>query len=286
MKDDKFKNLLLILGLTLIIIGIPYLLYTLGSFIEINYFGYLNNWWVVLLFILTLITVFIFGGIDLDKNISTFFLLFFTVPFFILGMRLGKVPSLDLDTYALLLDKEREVDRLDSILLELENEFRTLEEDPQVESGLASKNHEIIFFSYGSSQLSEFNKEKITNFISNLSNCTLAIKGYTDGSGTKAANLDISKKRAQRVADFIQSINSKKHTISLVTGLGDEDKLVENKNESARSKNRRVTIEVISRIDSKKERIRKEMVKTRADLKSKKAERNRLKRLVNKSVGM
>ncbi len=291
MGNKKFKNLLLILILILIVIGIPYLLYTLGTFIEINYFGYLNNWWVVLLFVLVLISIFILGGIDLEKNMSNFLLLFFTIPFFILGIRFGVKPTIDLESYALLLDKEQEINRLDSILSKLVDDLAQLKDKnlkEQVPQDPAVKNHEIIFFASGSSKLSNFNELRIREFVSTLENCKLHIKGYTDGLGTNEFNKNISNKRAQNVASFIKSINLGNNTITMVTGFGDDYKLVENRNEVSRSKNRRVTIEVVEKIDAEAEALRKniwnEIHKSRENIKNVKVERDSLRRIIYQNV--
>tara|TARA_B110000046_G_scaffold185307_1_gene226478 strand:- start:693 stop:983 length:291 start_codon:yes stop_codon:yes gene_type:complete len=85
MSIEKFKNLFLIL----IVIGIPYLIYSLGTLVEINYFGYINNWWFVLLFIIVMISIFVLVGINFEKKMGYFFLTLFTVSCFILGMRFG-----------------------------------------------------------------------------------------------------------------------------------------------------------------------------------------------------
>ncbi len=284
MGGEKFKNLFLILAVILIIIGIPYLLYTLGTFIEINYFGYINNWWIVLLFIIVLLTIFIVGGISLDKNMGYFFLILFTISFFILGFRLGVKPTLDMESYALLLDKEQEIDQLDSILINLEN--KNLEEQGSQNSNF--KNHEIIFFDAGHSELSDFNQNKITTFISNLENCQLNIYGYSDDSGNRSYNMDISKERAQKVADFVKSINHQSNTINEVNGFGDNYQLVENKDEISRSKNRRVTIEIVSKIDeaakASRKKARDEINKNRAIIKNLKAERDSLMNIIFQNV--
>lgn len=282
MGNEKFKYFLLVLVLILIIVGIPYFLYTTGTSIEINYFGYLNNWWVVLLFIIALISIFILGGIDIEKNMSYFFLLLFTIPFFILGIRFGVNPSLE--SYVLLLDKEKEIDHLDSIQLKLENDLAQLADKSLMEQNPEFKNHEIIFFTSGSAQLSDFNKRKITTFVSNLKNCKLNISGYTDGSGTKASNMNISNKRAQSVADFINSINQGNNTINKINGFGDDYKLVENINEISSSKNRRVTIEIVGKMDKDAEALRDEISKNRSAIKNLKVARDSLRKIIYKDI--
>ena len=287
MGSEKFKNLFLILILILVIIGIPYLLYTLGTHIKIDYFGHLNNWWIVLLFIILLITVFVLGGIDLEKNMGYFFLLFFTIPFFILGFRLGDKPTFDSESYALLLDKEQKIDRLDSIRLKLENDLAQIEDKRLEEQALQSpafKNHEIVFFESGSAILSSFNKRRITAFVSTLENCLLNVYGYTDSIGSNASNMDISNKRAQNVADFIQSIEQQNNTINTITGFGADHQLVRNTNEISHSINRRVTIEIVGKNDETvkalRKRIRDEINKNRAGIKKIYVERDSLRRII------
>ncbi len=284
MGSEKLTNLFLILAVILVIIGIPYLLYTLGTFIEINYFGYINNWWIVLLFTIILLAIFILGGINLDKNMGYFFLFLFTISFFILGFRLGVKPNIDMESYALLLDKEKEIDQLDSLLINLEN--KSLEEQDSKNTNF--KNHEIIFFDAGHSEISDFNQQKITAFVSNLENCRLNIYGYSDDSGNRSYNKDISNERAQNVADFVKSINHQNNTINEVSGFGDEHQLVENKDEISRSKNRRVSIEIVSEIDeaaeASRKKIRDEIDKNRAIIKNIKVQRDSLMNIISQGT--
>ena len=114
-----------------------------------------------------------------------------------------------------------------------------------------------------------------------IKNCKLNINGYTDASGDKAFNMNISKERAQHVADFIQATDQNKNTIVNITGYGDSHQLAENNNELSSSKNRRVTIEVIGKTDSaEKNRIKSELNTTRAEIAELKAEKDSLRGLV------
>lgn len=291
MGNEKIKNFSLILLLMLVVIGIPYLLYTLGSFLEINRFGYVNNWWVVLLFIVLLIAVFILGGIDLEKNLTYFFLLLFTVPFFILGIRLGDNSLFDFESYTLLQQKEQAIDQLDSISSVLEAELTSLTNQRLQDQGTQNpdfKNHEIIFFNSGSVQLSDFNKLKVKSFVANLENAILNIKGHTDGSGTKVSNATFSNKRAQNVADFVKSVLKENNTINLVKGLADEDKLVQNSNETNRSINRRVTIEIVGKNDAEKvarsKAIKNKLDSNKEQMDKLRSERDSLRKILQESL--
>ena len=284
MSIEKLKNLGLILIVILILIGVPYLLYTLGSLIEINYFGYINNWWLVLLFLLTLIAYYVLRGLDFEKKMGPFFLMLFTCSFFILGIRFGVKSNIDMESYQFLVEKEQQIDQLDDSLVLLENEliaFNSNDSEEQTSQNSHFKNHEIIFFKPDNAELSEYNKDKITAFVSNLDNCTLNINGYSDDSGIKSSNLEISMKRAQHVADFIGSIKQQNIIINKVVGFGDEHELVENKNEMARSKNRRVTIEIVGGANEvRAKKIQDEINKNRAEINNLKVERDSLRVLI------
>jgi|GEM_PF-3531850 len=284
MGIQKYKNLFLILVVSLIIIGVPYLIYTLGSFIEINYFGYINNWWLVLLFVLLLIAVYILRGIDFEKKMGPFFLILFTCSFFILGMRFGVKSDIDMESYALLVEKEQQIDQLEDALVLLENELIAVYSDGLDQHNSQNthfKNHEILFFKPDNAELSDYNKDRITTFVSNFDHCQLNINGYSDDSGIKSSNNDISIKRAQHVADFVTSLNQQNIRINSVNGFGDEHELVENKNEIARSKNRRVTIEIVGGAnEARAKKIQDEINKNRAEIKNIKMKRDRLRMLI------
>lgn len=284
MSIEKLKNLGLILIVIFILIGLPYLLYTLGSFIQINYFGYINNWWLVLLFVLLLIAYYVLRGLDFEKKMGPFFLLLFTCSFFILGMRFGVKSNIDMESYQLLVEKEQQIDQLDDALVLLENEliaYNSNGSEEQTSQNFHFKNHEIIFFKPDNAELSEYNKERITSFVSKLGNCKLNINGYSDDSGIKSSNLEISMKRAQHVADFIGSIKQQKIIINKVVGFGDAYELVDNKNEIARSKNRRVTIEIVGGANEvRAKKIQDEINKNRAEINSLRVERDSLRILI------
>ena len=66
--------------------------------------------------------------------------------------------------------------------------------------------------------------------------------GYTDDDGSKAYNLDLSRRRAKAV---VTALTNRKETGSLTfrsRGVGEDDPVGDNKTETGRAKNRRVTI--------------------------------------------
>jgi outer membrane protein OmpA-like peptidoglycan-associated protein len=68
---------------------------------------------------------------------------------------------------------------------------------------------------------------------------TLEIIGHTDDVGSKDANLNISLKRAQMVADYLLSKGIEKNRLT-VTGKMDSEPLFPNNTPANRAKNRRV----------------------------------------------
>lgn len=280
MENNRFKNLFLVLVVILFLIGIPYLLYALGSLIQINSFGYINNWWIVLLFIVVLISVFILRRLNFDKYMGHFFLLLFTIPFFLLGIKLGTNSPIDMDSYALLVEKEKQIDQLDSERANLENDLLNLENHAAQNADF--KRYELIFFEPNRAELSEYSKTKIKDFISTQENCILNVSGYSDDSGNESTNMEISTKRANNVADYIKSINQQNHTINKATGYGNNQELAANKNELSRAINRRVSIEIVGKTDTEleKKRIQENLTKTSHQLKVLKEQRDSLRTLI------
>ena len=251
MGKEKWNNLLLILAAAVVVVGIPYFIYWLGSLIRIDYFGYINNWWIVLGFAILLVTFFILAGISLDKKMGAFFLILFLVSFFLLGIQFGERLEVDMMTYRSWQEKDAELQKQDSLLAALENNYFSLEEQWMSKQAGNSpiKNFEVVFFQPGKTEMTTFDQNRISKYISSLENCTLVVNGYTDDSGDESFNLNISKERAQNVAEFIQSIDQRSNHIQSVNGLGSQEPFANNTSELNRSKNRRVTIEVIDRQD-------------------------------------
>jgi outer membrane protein OmpA-like peptidoglycan-associated protein len=69
----------------------------------------------------------------------------------------------------------------------------------------------------------------------------IAVKGYTDNTGDKGDNKDLSKERAQAVADYLAKNGIPQDRIE-VRGKGEKDPAATNDTEAGRAKNRRVEI--------------------------------------------
>jgi len=70
---------------------------------------------------------------------------------------------------------------------------------------------------------------------------TIVIEGYTDSTGDKAYNKELSERRAETVRDFLISAGIDPRRIS-VRGYGEEHPIASNDNETGRHENRRVEI--------------------------------------------
>jgi outer membrane protein OmpA-like peptidoglycan-associated protein len=74
----------------------------------------------------------------------------------------------------------------------------------------------------------------------------IAVEGYTDSTGSKAYNEALSRRRADRVVEYLVA----KHDIPIyrihMIGLGQERPVDEARNREARAKNRRVEVKVFN----------------------------------------
>jgi outer membrane protein OmpA-like peptidoglycan-associated protein len=74
----------------------------------------------------------------------------------------------------------------------------------------------------------------------------IAVEGYTDSTGSKLYNEELSRKRADAVVEYLVA----KHDIPIyrihMVGLGEEKPVDEGHNRAARAKNRRVEVKIFS----------------------------------------
>lgn len=250
MLSQKLKNLRLVFLAALVLVGIPYLLMSIGSLVKIPYNGYISSWWLVLIFELGLISTFILRGIDLEKYMNLFLGLFLIVPFVLLGVQIGEKPTMNHALYEDLMDLEEELNALEEERLELQIALTDLQADghQKVLDELADrKNHEIIFFRTGSSTLNRYGKERIEAFMASIDHSMLNIHGYADAMGSDTSNLSLSLRRAQSVADYIATLDTKNNQIIAVKGFGSDYPLDSYAQQSANSINRRVSIEIVGK---------------------------------------
>jgi len=107
-----------------------------------------------------------------------------------------------------------------------------------------------INFPTGSATLGENAKYIIDrDFVSiaqAFGNARVRIEGNTDSSGSRDLNLDLSKRRAQAVADYLMSEHKMSKNRLIVVGNGPDKAIASNNTEAGRAKNRRTDFQLVT----------------------------------------
>ncbi len=82
---------------------------------------------------------------------------------------------------------------------------------------------------------------KVANILQQYPNTTVTIVGYTDNVGSEAYNLNLSRQRAQSVANFLSQQGIAPQRLS-TEGQGEQNPRADNSTEAGRALNRRVEI--------------------------------------------
>ncbi|MGV3697675.1 OmpA family protein [Flavobacterium sp.] len=109
---------------------------------------------------------------------------------------------------------------------------------------MASGEWKINFATASASIQSNSNKdlEKIYNLLIQAENSKLTVVGHTDNVGGDAANIPLSKNRAQAVVNYLKQKGIPENRFQLIDGKGSNDPVADNSSESGRAQNRRVVI--------------------------------------------
>ena len=106
-----------------------------------------------------------------------------------------------------------------------------------------------IPFRFNKYALDDQSKEELDKLVANVASAKryfIAVEGFTDTTGTTAYNEELSRKRADAVAEYLVA----KHNIPIyrihMIGLGKEKPVDMGKNRAARAKNRRVEVRIFS----------------------------------------
>jgi outer membrane protein OmpA-like peptidoglycan-associated protein len=127
-----------------------------------------------------------------------------------------------------------------------QKELEKIAETKRTDQGLITKLKSDILFDSGKSDLKPAAKESINQLaviIKKYPENILTIKGYTDDTGSSAINLPLSEQRAQSVRNQLVSAGVPANTTSSL-GMGPNNPVDAAKTKEARSKNRRVEIEI------------------------------------------
>jgi outer membrane protein OmpA-like peptidoglycan-associated protein len=135
--------------------------------------------------------------------------------------------------------------------------IRRVMETTEPENGLVTETSEVSFdvqsinFEFGSDQLKEQGIRQLNEFGAalvspELEQLKLRVAGHTDDQGESDYNLDLSRRRAETVANYLEE-NFDVTTDRLeVIGMGEEKPLIAERTLAARAKNRRVEMVFIA----------------------------------------
>jgi OOP family OmpA-OmpF porin len=105
-----------------------------------------------------------------------------------------------------------------------------------------------VHFATNSSVLTDEDKAGLDKIIGNLKRLSSGgdavsgeVQGYTDSTGSKPYNQKLSERRAQAVADYLQSQGISGGRIT-VKGYGEENPVASNSTAEGRAHNRRVVL--------------------------------------------
>ena len=130
--------------------------------------------------------------------------------------------------------------------------------DAQVErvgEGINMTFNSGLLFQVNSSALSEAaktNLEKVAGVFTKYPETNLLIEGHTDDTGTPQYNMELSKKRAYSVSDFLQSKGVAASRMN-VKWYGETQPKVPNTNDANRTQNRRVEVAITANEEMKQE---------------------------------
>lgn len=102
-----------------------------------------------------------------------------------------------------------------------------------------------ILFDTNKYALKAASKNELSNFANVLNNntdCSVAIQGYTDSTGSDAVNNPLSQNRANSVATYLKSCGVSANQLKSVQGFGSSNPVADNSTAAGRQQNRRVEV--------------------------------------------
>lgn len=111
-----------------------------------------------------------------------------------------------------------------------------------------------ILFDVDKSELKAVSQQNITKLAETLrkyEDTNILIEGHTDATGTEDYNLELSRKRAQSVANYLASLNVSATRFTIM-GYGEVQPIATNDTEDGRTANRRVEIGIMANDKLKK----------------------------------
>jgi len=173
------------------------------------------------------------------------------------GIELGKVTSNSVNgvynivlpygqKYSFLIEAKSYLSESETLDLTKVSEYQEVKKDlqllPDISVNRANQEFGYIFFEFGAFEIRPEFSPKLVAIIDKLNenpNSKVSIIGHTDNVGTDEKNLELSKQRAQAVADNLIAKGVDKKRI-VVNGAGESQPAADNTTERGRLKNRRV----------------------------------------------
>jgi outer membrane protein OmpA-like peptidoglycan-associated protein len=124
-----------------------------------------------------------------------------------------------------------------------------------------------IQFALNSSELSETSKTNLTELAGTLKkydDTNILIEGHTDISGTREHNMQLSDKRAESVAAYLEGLGVKSKRIT-TEGYGPDQPVADNESDYGRQQNRRVEVAIFANEKLKKKAEKGELGEVSAD---------------------
>ncbi len=109
-----------------------------------------------------------------------------------------------------------------------------------------TKDFKNVFFEVNEAQLthaSYIELDALVNYLESSSNATILIEGHTDNSGSEIANLSLSEKRANSIAQYLITRGIERARIS-TKGYGSSKPIADNNTPADRAKNRRTSFTI------------------------------------------
>jgi NitT/TauT family transport system substrate-binding protein len=137
----------------------------------------------------------------------------------------------------------------DNNAAEAGKEFTTVSTTEGAEKEAIATKRVSINFRSGEFQLDENAKYIIdlefVDIAKAFGNARIRIQGNTDNVGNRASNVELSKKRAQSVADYLVKEHGMSPNRFIIIGNGPDDPVADNSSADGRAKNRRTDFELV-----------------------------------------
>ena len=109
-----------------------------------------------------------------------------------------------------------------------------------------TKDFKNVFFEVNAAQLTRASfveLDALVNYLESSVNATILIEGHTDNTGTDMANMNLSEKRANAIAQYLISKGIVKERIA-TKGFGASKPIADNNTQTGRAKNRRTSFTI------------------------------------------